>query len=148
MSSKPLQSIHSEPPFVQPGSEAYEEVVDFSMAPVNEDKGAMGPPSKEERPPGPSMGEIQEALPLYRENPPPKYPILARRRGYEGTVVLRVLVDVQGKVKTLQIVESSGHRILDRAALAAVKKWGFEPGSRGKEKVGMWVKVPIKFQLK
>ncbi|MCK4893050.1 MAG: energy transducer TonB, partial [Calditrichia bacterium] len=35
-----------------------------------------------------------------------------------------------------------------RTALASVKNWSFEPGMRGDEKVEMWVKVPIRFQLK
>jgi len=91
---------------------------------------------------------IQEAIPRYQENPPPKYPGTARRRGYQGTTILEVLVDKNGKVGDLKIFKSSGHPILDRTALASVKNWSFEPGMRGDEKVEMWVKVPIQFQLK
>jgi len=36
---------------------------------------------------------VREAVPLYKVNPPPEYPRLARKRGYQGTVVLDVLVD-------------------------------------------------------
>jgi periplasmic protein TonB len=90
---------------------------------------------------------LLEAVPLYRKNPPPRYPRLARRRGYQGVVVLDVLVDREGRVRDLQIATSSGHRSLDRAALASVKGWSFEPGRRGSNPVKMWVRVPIRFQL-
>ena len=96
----------------------------------------------------PPATPLQEARPLYRRNPPPRYPRLAEKRGYEGTVVLEVLVDQRGKVGDLRVLSSSGYNVLDRAALAAVKDWSFEPASRGDEKVEMWVKIPIRFQLK
>jgi len=91
---------------------------------------------------------LTEARPLYRENPPPEYPRLARRRGYQGTVILDVLVDKTGGVKQLKIEGSSGHGSLDRAAKQAVKRWRFAPGRRGDEPVDMWVKVPVRYELK
>jgi protein TonB len=72
---------------------------------------------------------------------------MARKRGYQGTVVLEVLVDRGGKVKELNLSASSGYSVLDQAALASVKTWIFDPGTRGGEKVDMWVKVPVRFQL-
>ena len=91
---------------------------------------------------------LREARPMYRTNPSPYYPRLARKRGYEGTVVLEVLVDPSGKVKDLQVFKSGGYAILDKAAADSVKDWLFEPGMRGDEKLEMWVKIPIRFQLK
>ena len=91
---------------------------------------------------------IREARPLYRSNPPPKYPAVARRRGFQGNVVLEVLVGPIGNVLDLRVLSSSGHPILDRAAKSSVKNWTFEPGMRGQEKVEMWVRVPIRFELK
>lgn len=91
---------------------------------------------------------IREARPLYRSNPPPKYPVVARRRGFQGNVVLEVLVGQIGNVIDLRVLSSSGYPILDRAAETAVKNWTFEPGMRGQEKVKMWVRIPIRFELK
>jgi protein TonB len=91
---------------------------------------------------------VKPSPPLYQKNPPPEYPRLARRKGYEGIVVLEVLVDEEGRVEDMRLFRSSKHRILDRAAMASVKKWLFEPGMRGGEPVEMWVKIPIRFQLK
>ena len=105
-------------------------------------------PSEADITPEPPPSGIREAIPLYRENPPPRYPRIARRRGYEGTVVLEVLVNAEGKVADCRIIRSCGHSILDKAAMKSIRNWLFEPGMRGDKKVEMWVKVPIKFQLK
>jgi protein TonB len=92
--------------------------------------------------------EVREAIPVYRSNPPPEYPAVARRRGYEGTVVVEVLVSKEGGVRDFRLFQSSGYRVLDRAATAAIKNWRFEPAKAGDEKIEMWVKVPVRFQLK
>ena len=90
---------------------------------------------------------LSEAIPLYRENPPPAYPVLARKRGYEGTVILEVLVNKNGRGTDLKIHHSSGYAVLDEAALATVKDWQFQPGKRGETAIDMWVRVPIRFNL-
>jgi len=96
---------------------------------------------------GGATGRVQEAVPLYKINPPPRYPRTARRRGIQGTVVLSVYVDVQGRVDNLWVFESSGYRVLDNAALDSVKKWSFEPGRKGETPIAMWVNVPVRFEL-
>jgi len=95
-----------------------------------------------------NMQVVREAYPLYKRNPPPRYPRVARKRGYQGTVVLSVLVDESGRVKNLWVFTSSGYRLLDNAAVKAVRKWAFEPGLKGDKRLAMWVNVPIRFQLK
>ena len=91
---------------------------------------------------------IHEASPIYRSNPPPTYPRIARIRGYQGDIMLDVLVNKNGTVGDLKVIKSSGYPILDRAAKSSVKNWLFEPGMVGKEKFKMWVRVPIRFELK
>lgn len=95
----------------------------------------------------PGGSGLQEVRPLYRVNPPPKYPRVARRRGNQGTVVVEVLVDESGRVGDLRMIKSSGYNNLDKAAITAVKKWTFEPGSKNGRRVAMWVRVPVRFQL-
>ena len=92
-------------------------------------------------------GEVIEARPLYRDNPAPTYPPAARQRHYEGRVLLEVLVDRRGRVEELQVAESSGHPMLDRAAASTVAGWRFEPGRRGDQPVATTVMVPIRFNL-
>lgn len=91
--------------------------------------------------------ELREATPEYQKNPPPEYPRIARRKGYQGTVILEVLVDQNGRVEDLRIFQSSGYPSLDDAASASVFKWAFLPGMRENKPVDMWVKIPVRFQL-
>ncbi len=90
---------------------------------------------------------LRLARPRYLVNRRPPYPLLARRRGYQGTVVLKVLVTREGKVSKLEVEKSSGYKILDKAAMRAVKSWLFDPGLRNGKRVEMWVRVPICFRL-
>lgn len=89
----------------------------------------------------------RDATPLYRLNPAPEYPLIGRKRGYQGTVVLEVLVTREGRVGDLRMVASSGYSVLDQAALASVKTWIFDPGMKAGKTVDMWVKVPVRFRL-
>lgn len=91
---------------------------------------------------------IERAFPDYKVNPKPRYPTLARRKGYEGTILLRVFVLETGGVGKVELEKSSGYEILDESALKAVKKWVFIPGKNDGKPVPSWVTVPIKFQLK
>jgi TonB family protein len=83
----------------------------------------------------------------YAHNPKPKYPERARREGWEGTVLLRVLVDEEGKSKSIEIDRSSGFETLDYTAVETVKRWRFFPARRGGGRVESWVKIPIVFRL-
>ncbi|MBT3361045.1 MAG: TonB family protein [Rhodospirillales bacterium] len=80
-------------------------------------------------------------------NPLPRYPKIARRRGLEGRVIVRVVVGVDGKARSLRIASSSAHRMLDEAALKALQKWRFEPARRAGIPVEAPVEIPIAFRL-
>ena len=88
------------------------------------------------------------AAPKYRENTHPTYPWIARLRGYEGIVLISAEVSADGTVGSLRVKKSSGHAVLDRSALDAVRTWIFEPGRKMGNPVSMWVDVPVKFVLK
>jgi len=88
------------------------------------------------------------AVPLYRRNPPPPYPRMAKARGYQGRTLLKVLVGPDGRVKEITVAASSGYAVLDEAAVKAVLQWLFEPARQGLEPVAMWVTVPIRFQIR
>jgi len=89
----------------------------------------------------------RQARPLYRENSPPEYPRIARKRGYQGIVILDVQVTRNGKVGDLRVHVSSGYPVLDRSATTSVKDWQFEPGMKAGKPVNMWVRVPVRFKL-
>lgn len=83
----------------------------------------------------------------YRDTPRPDYPERARRQGREGRVLLRVLVDAQGRSRKVEIHSSSGSDELDRAAAEAIKRWRFHPTRHGERPVESWLRVPIEFRL-
>jgi protein TonB len=80
-------------------------------------------------------------------NREPDYPPAALRRRLQGTVVLRVDVTADGAPQTLAVRTSSGHAVLDEAALAAVRLWRFHPATRGGVPIAAPAEVPIRFSL-
>jgi periplasmic protein TonB len=78
---------------------------------------------------------------------PPVYPELARRRGEQGRVLVRVSVSATGTPLAVGIGQSSGHASLDDAALAAVRQWRFIPATQAGRPVPAAAVVPIQFQL-
>lgn len=83
----------------------------------------------------------------YLNNPPPAYPLSARRRGVEGRVLVRAEVMADGSCSRVELKKTSGFDPLDQAALEAVKKWRFVPARRGSQSIAAWVEVPITFKL-
>lgn len=80
-------------------------------------------------------------------NPEVPYPIEARRLGLEGRVILRVTVSPAGAAAAVAVRRSSGHRLLDDAAQAAVRTWRFKPATLNGAPVQGDVDVPASFRL-
>ena len=81
----------------------------------------------------------------YLNNPAPDYPAAASRNGWGGTVVLRVRVSASGSALEVSVKKSSGRKVLDESAIAAVKNWTFVPSKRGSKPIDGWATVPIIF---
>lgn len=107
------------------------------------EKRSFLPSTEAEGKPIPEEKEL--ALPRYRENPQPPYPPIARKRGYEGTTLLSLYVLEDGTVGKVVVKKTSGHSILDRAAVRTVEKWLFEPASTMGRAIPLWVDIPIRF---
>lgn len=80
-------------------------------------------------------------------NPSPEYPDFAADQGWEGVVTLRVRVLPNGKPAEVKVKKSSGHSVLDEAAVAAAKRWAFTPAKRGTTPVEGWATFPVEFRL-
>ncbi|MFN8177845.1 MAG: TonB family protein [bacterium] len=76
---------------------------------------------------------------------PPVYPELAKSAGVQGTVMVRVLVGKDGKVKNVIVVE--GNPLLNEAAIASAKSAVFRPAISQQQPVEVWVMMPITFKL-
>ena len=118
-------------------------------APVMNEGTVFAEPAEE----GPAVESFDVGPPsvetlAYDVHPAPRYPRQALRSGAEGTVVLRVLVDEQGRPESVAIESSSGHRELDRSAREHVlARWRFHPAQRGGRAIRAYALVPIDFNL-
>lgn len=74
------------------------------------------------------VGEEDRAVRSLLESPEASYPRAAYLRKLEGTVILIMVVNPEGIVTEVDVVQSSGHRLLDRAALVAARGYRFEAG--------------------
>lgn len=83
----------------------------------------------------------------YRKRHEPVYPLAARRRRQEGTVLLLVQLDAGGRVEDTTVRQSSGFTLLDDAARQAVRDWEFEAARLDAKPVPSEVEVPVRFEL-
>jgi protein TonB len=83
----------------------------------------------------------------YLNNPAPAYPLISRRQGESGKVLLLVQVTPHGTAAQVEIKQSCGFPRLDEAALEAVRKWHFVPARQGDVAVAASVVVPLSFKL-
>lgn len=112
---------------------------DEILAPANDGVATdIAPPA------GPVAGMRLE----YAKAPAPPYPREALRAGLQGTVLLQVLVDVDGRPLRVEVQKSSGHRELDDAARKFVlRHWTFRPATQGGHPVQAIGIVPIAYDL-
>lgn len=94
-----------------------------------------------------SQGAISGAKPINHVNPAPLYPRVAKRRGWEGKVILKVFVKKDGTPGNIEVRDSSGYKILDDAAVDTVVDWQFEPAQSKFGNISTWITIPIHFKL-
>lgn len=98
-------------------------------------------------PAAPTKVDLPTTVADYQAKSPPVYPAMSRRMGEQGRVVMRVLIGADGVPQQAEVLQSSGHGRLDRAAADAVMRWRYVPGKRGGVPETMWFQVPIEFKL-
>jgi protein TonB len=98
-------------------------------------------------PAAPTKVDMPTTVADYQAKSPPVYPAMSRRMGEQGRVVMRVLIGADGVPQQAEVLQSSGHGRLDRAAADAVMRWRYVPGKRGGLPETMWFQVPIEFKL-
>ncbi len=78
---------------------------------------------------------------------PPIYPLGAKRRGIEGSVTVRFIVNEQGMVEQATIVTSQPPEIFDDSVMRCVSVWRFQPGTVEGHAVRVWAETTIHFEL-
>jgi len=81
------------------------------------------------------------------QNPHPEYPLIARKKGWQGKLLLNVLVGKNGEVIDINIVKTSGFEILDKTSIETVKNWKFIPARIGKKRIEDNLNIPVSFKL-
>lgn len=118
-----------------------------SSAPASTPSSVTPPSEKTISPPENATLTAPRFNAAYLHNPTPVYPAAARRAGYEGAVIIRAHIQIDGNADRVEIKKSSGYAMLDQAALEAVRKWRFVPAKRGNDNVAEWVEIPWTFKL-
>jgi TonB family protein len=72
----------------------------------------------------------------------PDYPYAARDQRLEGSGLYRLNIKPDGTVSSVTVLKSTGHILLDQAAVHAFRQWRFRPGALH------FLKVPINFTMK
>lgn len=78
---------------------------------------------------------------------PPVYPYRARERGTEGAVQIKMLINTDGTVGEVLILEARPKGVFEEAVLKAVPQWKFRPGKIDGEPVTAWVVTTVRFEL-
>lgn len=94
---------------------------------------------------GPASADPVAAAADRARMPPPSYPRAALREGLSGRVVLLVDVDADGVPSAARVERSEPAGAFDESALAAVKRWRFQPAMKDGRPVAGRVRVPIDF---
>ena len=88
-----------------------------------------------------------ETLPNFFYKPKPVYPLIAKRRGWEGTVTLEIELRADGSVGDIKVAQSSGYPLLDEAAMDKVKTWRHIPVKRDGVPITRQAHLPLVFKL-
>lgn len=92
------------------------------------------------------IGDLDEPpRPLIRLDP--IYPPQARMRRVEGNVVVEFVVASDGTVRDVVVVSSQPGDVFTSAAVRAIERWRFVPGSKGGEAVATRVRQRVEFKL-
>lgn len=75
----------------------------------------------------------------------PVYPSVAKKRNIEGEVALEIVISKEGGVMRTQVL--SGHPLLKRAAMEAVKKYRYKPFKQNGQAVEAITTISIPFSL-
>jgi len=100
-------------------------------------------------------GADGEAMDKSSVDTPPKvikrspivYPELARKQGVSGYVSMNVLIDENGNVENVEVIDSKPEEIFDLKADSTIRRWKFEPATYNGKKVKVWAMQKIVFKL-
>lgn len=96
--------------------------------------------------PGPMMVEGSVERPVKISAPPPQYTEEARRARIQGVVILQAIIDCEGNVVEIMVLQGLSHGLTE-SAVDAVSRWRFEPARQNGMPVSVHYNLTINFQL-
>ena len=91
---------------------------------------------------------VPDGLPVpSKRNRMPDYPRSVREKGWTGVVLLELIVNESGRVTAVRVLESSGHAVLDDAAVTAARTWSYTPATDHGRPVPFRSEFPVRFEL-
>ena len=94
-----------------------------------------------------ASSEGADTPPQFVRQTKPEYPLLARQRGWQGSVTLHLELLADGTVGEVEVAQSSGYAALDTAAQEAAKTWTHKPAQHNKVPVTRWMRLTVHFTL-
>lgn len=148
---KPVPVVHPvKPQFVAP---AQDTISDIAVVSETGSEQIFETGMAEDAGPTTDLGTTVSTAPTaiqleYLSAPAPRYPRGALMRHIEGTVLLQVLVGIDGFPLDVTVSQSSGNRELDEAARSQIlKRWSFRPAMKSGQAVQAIGLVPVAFNL-
>lgn len=112
---------------------------------------SFDPNNMPDAPPPPSSGGqefyVFDKAPKPKRIVNPEYPTFARNAGIEGTIILKITVDENGRVISVKVLKSAAQGIFDAAAIKAAQQWIFDPAEQSGNPVKATITVPLEFVL-
>jgi protein TonB len=96
----------------------------------------------------PRDGASVQASAIPGRNVPPSYPFVALRRHIEGTVVVEIDIDADGRVTATRLAASSGCKMLDDAAVQQLATWEFTPARGALGPVSCTMRQEVVFRIR
>lgn len=84
---------------------------------------------------------------IFENQPKPRYPMVSKKLGEEGTVIVKGCIEENGSIKNAVVINGSGYKRLDAEAIETVRKWTFSGINQKNKKIMSCYKIPIKFVL-
>lgn len=107
-----------------------------------------GVPRSEQRPEHVEFVNL-DRIPAIISQPPIEYPEAARKAGIEGKVLIRVLVNEQGRPERAQIIRRAPEdcTIFDDSATSSVMDMRFAPVTKSGNPIRYWMNIPVRYTL-
>jgi len=85
--------------------------------------------------------------PAFEHQAAPLYPALARRTGREGTVILKLAIDADGKLERIEVLQAAGFGFTE-AAVAAIRQSTYRAARKSGQAVQAQALVTVRFRLR